>query len=143
MAQAGALGIDVEYHRPRDYHALAAHAFGPAEHAEVAADGADAFYRIWTLREAIAKATGEGLALAANGRDLLRRDPRVPGYCTDHAGKRWHLASVRIAPDVSLAVAHEVPREHRWSLVWSDLGRSASLQRDGNAEADLAIAHPR
>jgi phosphopantetheinyl transferase len=70
VALRGSIGVDVERHRPRDFAALADHAFGPAERREVADGGSQAFYRIWTLREAIAKATGDGLALVLNRADL-------------------------------------------------------------------------
>ena len=34
-------------------------------------EGITEFYRIWTLREAIAKATGEGLVMAMDGVDRV------------------------------------------------------------------------
>ena len=122
LADIGALGIDIERHRPRDFAALAAQAFGPAEQAAVAASGAEAFYRIWTLREAVAKATGEGLALAANGRDLVQGGACEPYRRIAHAGRAWHLAHVPIAPDCSLAVAHADAPDAVWALRWSELG---------------------
>lgn len=122
MAEDGALGIDVERHRPRDFTALAAQALGVGEQAQVAAGGADAFYRIWTLREAIAKATGEGLALAGNGRDLLAAGTPGAPPRTGHAGRVWHLEHRRIAPDCSLAVAHADTAEDPWILRWLTLG---------------------
>lgn len=124
VAQDGDLGIDIERHRPRDFAALAAQAFGVREQAEVAAGGPDAFYRIWTLREAVAKATGEGLALAANGRDLVACGAPGSWHCTDHGGRTWHLAYVRVAPDCSLAVAHADTAEQPWTLRWSEPGPS-------------------
>ncbi len=58
-----AVGIDVEHCRPdRDVEALAAFAFADDEIDAVCAGGANAFYRIWTMREAIAKAAGVDLA---------------------------------------------------------------------------------
>jgi 4'-phosphopantetheinyl transferase len=125
MAQAGALGVDIEQHRTRDFTALAAQAFGPAEQADVAVSGADAFYRIWTSREAIAKATGDGLALAANGHDLVAGGASEPYRRMEHGGHVWHLAHVRIEPDCSLAVAHAGTPEGTWALRWSDLGAPA------------------
>ena len=70
VAQSGAIGIDVERHLPRRFTALADAAFGPLERLEVAAGGLHEFYRIWTLREALAKATGDGLALVLNRIDV-------------------------------------------------------------------------
>lgn len=66
-----ALGVDIERHKLRDYNAIAAFAFGPAEHAQVAADGAEAFYRIWTAREARAKAIGSGFRAVLDGGDRV------------------------------------------------------------------------
>lgn len=65
--------------------ALAAKAFGPVERQLVAEGGAAAFYKLWTLREAMGKATGQGLALAADGADHVGNGPdegvwQVPGW---------------------------------------------------------------
>jgi len=58
----GPVGIDVEHRDPaRDLNRLALAAFGPAECQAVASQGVSAFYRVWTLREAISKATGDGM----------------------------------------------------------------------------------
>lgn len=127
MATAGTLGIDIERHRPRDFVALAAQAFGPTEQAEVAMHGADAFYRIWTLREAMAKATGEGLVLAANGCDLVAGCTAQPYRRTEHGGRVWHFANERIEPACSLAVAHADPAEKAWALHWADLGTTPGV----------------
>lgn len=65
------LGIDLECHKPRDFHAIAAQWFGPHERAAVARTGIAAFYRIWTAREARAKALGTGLAEALRAGDTV------------------------------------------------------------------------
>jgi phosphopantetheinyl transferase len=123
MAESGFLGLDIEQYRSRDFVALAAQAFGPTEQLEVANGGADAFYRIWTLREALAKATGDGLALAANGRDLVAES--ASGRIK-HAGRIWHVAHARIAQSCSLAVAHSGAPEEPWTaLRWTTLGAPA------------------
>jgi 4'-phosphopantetheinyl transferase len=95
------IGIDVEYHRPRDFAALADQAFGPAEQQEVAAEGQGAFYRIWTLREAMAKATGDGLALVLNRHDLAN------GITGDQPIEkdRWTLHHLQPEPGYSLGLA--------------------------------------
>jgi 4'-phosphopantetheinyl transferase len=105
VARAEAVGIDVERHRARDAAALAAQAFGPAERAEVAAGGLGAFYRIWTLREAMAKATGDGLALAANRFDLAEDVASGGVVLRDRAMRRWQLFHTQPDPDNGLAVA--------------------------------------
>jgi phosphopantetheinyl transferase len=127
IAHGGMLGVDIEKHRNRNFAALAAQAFGPAEQADVAVSGVDAFYRIWTLREAIAKATGEGLALAANGCDLVAGGASDTYRRSEHGGHVWHLAHARTEPDCSLAVAHAGAPEGTWALRWSDLGLQRSL----------------
>ncbi len=99
--EGGRLGVDVEPWRPRNLTALAAAAFGPGERMAVATGGAAAFYRLWSLREAMGKATGQGLALAADGRDHVMGGPdlgwwRQPG---------WFLGHFRPQADYSLASA--------------------------------------
>jgi len=59
------LGLDVEQQRPRrNLQKLMAHVLSPLEQAWVARqnDELSAFYRLWTLREAVLKASGRGLA---------------------------------------------------------------------------------
>ena len=65
------LGIDIERHGLRNFAEIAGNWFGPAEIAEVAASGAEAFYRTWTAREALAKARGTGLAGALAAGDIV------------------------------------------------------------------------
>lgn len=59
-----AVGCDIEQCRALEYHKIAARAFSPEESSlvEQAADPAEMFFRIWTLRESYLKATGEGIA---------------------------------------------------------------------------------
>ena len=101
VAQGGEIGIDVERHRPRDFAALADQAFGPVEQQEVAAAGQEAFYRIWTVREAMAKATGDGLALVLNRYDL------ADGVASDRPNERegWTLLHLLPEPGFSLGLA--------------------------------------
>ena len=101
------LGIDLECHKPRDFHAIAAQWFGPHERAAVARTGMAAFYRIWTAREARAKALGTGLAGA------LRAGNTVGARSGDGwiSGGFWFFHD-RPVPGYSLTIATqgEAPR---------------------------------
>lgn len=59
-------GIDIERQRPLRHERVAARYFAPAEQAWLArlsgSEAARDFFRLWTLKEAAAKALGEGLA---------------------------------------------------------------------------------
>jgi hypothetical protein len=102
----GDIGIDIETMRSdRDLAAIASRAFGPLECAEVAAEGCPRFYAIWTLREAIAKAVGIGLAMAADGKD------RVAGGMQDGFrqisidDEPWQIMQRAVGTQLSLALA--------------------------------------
>jgi 4'-phosphopantetheinyl transferase len=71
LAPSGLLGVDVERIRPRkQWEGLARFALHPAELRRLAdlpeAARWQGFYRLWTLKEALAKALGVGLALPFN-----------------------------------------------------------------------------
>lgn len=115
----GSLGIDMERHRgDRPLDALAAYAFGPGERREAGASVA-AFYRIWTLREAMAKSTGEGLARASDGVDRVCGMPEAGAWRFDEAGRPWRLARYERIEGYSLAIAIE-DDPGAGSLPWSD-----------------------
>ena len=66
LAPSGRVGVDVEERVPRsDLNRLIEAVFGPDERADLAAlsggDRVRLFYRLWTLKEAVAKALGTGL----------------------------------------------------------------------------------
>ena len=106
VARCGQIGIDIEIYRPgRNIMGIAGLAFGNAERQDVEREGEAAFYRIWTSREALAKARGRGLAEAADGID------RVAGSSADCVelrrigGEAWWLAHGTPMEGFSLAVA--------------------------------------
>ena len=103
LATTSALGVDAETYRPRAFDAIAAWSFGPQECNAVRAGQAAAFYRIWTLREAMGKATGEGLALATDRRDRTG-GPDEGTWQKQIDGQNWLLAHYR-KNGISLAVA--------------------------------------
>mgnify|MGYP000949145863 CR=1 FL=1 len=55
------LGVDIQQKRPVDHQALARRWFTPAEAAYVAQGGREAFYAVWSAREAYLKLLGCGL----------------------------------------------------------------------------------
>jgi phosphopantetheinyl transferase len=103
LGVGSAIGIDIEHHKPdRDFAALANTAFGPQERRHVAGEGARAFYRIWTLREAMAKARGVGLSFVIDGCDHVT--PGAPGAA------HWDLHHSEPMPGLSVAVVVESRR---------------------------------
>lgn len=106
VARCGQIGIDIEVYRPgRNIMGIASLAFGKAERQAVEREGEAAFYRIWTSREALAKARGRGLAEAADGID------RVEGSSADCVelrrigGEAWWLAHGTPVEGLSMALA--------------------------------------
>jgi 4'-phosphopantetheinyl transferase len=124
VSQAGPVGIDIEAHRPRNYAAIARYGFGPEERAMIARQGPAAFYRVWTLREAMGKATGEGLALATDGRDRVPARPDEGCWISQESPTQaWRLAHHFIGERYSLGIAlpgHESPWQSD-SIEWVDL----------------------
>jgi 4'-phosphopantetheinyl transferase len=105
-SDAGAIGIDIEVHRPRqNFNGIAAAAFGPDEQWLVAADGAAGFYRIWTLKEAMAKASGEGIAKVADHTDRVANGPKEGVWRVSIGATPWLLAHTTPVSGLSLAVA--------------------------------------
>ena len=99
-----AVGIDVEVHRPRRNFDRIAAAFGLRQ-CLVAADGAAGFYRIWTLKEAMAKASGVGLAEVADRTDRAAGGPKEGAWRANVGTTPWWLAHATPVPSVSLALA--------------------------------------
>lgn len=124
LTRIGPLGIDVERQRPRAFDAIAGWGFGEKERSAVSARQAAAFYRIWTLREAIGKATGEGLALVTDGRDRTE-GPDEGIWQTWIENRNWLLVHYRIDDTVSLAAAtllgNSEPVDVASAIRWIDL----------------------
>jgi 4'-phosphopantetheinyl transferase len=112
------VGVDVERLRPLpDLRGVAAHSFSPAENTCLAAVPAggelEAFYQCWTRKEAIIKATGEGLnrpldsfdvTLGAGRAAAMLRLEGEPG-----APRRWTLLELRPATGFVGAIAAREP----------------------------------
>jgi phosphopantetheinyl transferase len=111
VAEGGAVGVDVEYtRRPRDWPAIARHAFHPQNASELAIlpgqDQPDRFYTLWTLHEAAYKAFGNWKTRA---RPACREEwPRV---------ERVAFATAHL-PDYCMAIALAGFVEAPFSLRW-------------------------
>lgn len=117
ICRIGRVGIDIEAHNStRNLAGITETYFGPRESALVASGGVRAFYRIWTLREAMGKATGEGLLTDSKDR-VVDASPHEGAWVSDD--RQWLLAHVEPRPGFSLALAI-LPRDGidlaRWSL---------------------------
>ena len=118
VCHVGPVGIDIEAHNStRNWMGIAEAYFGPRERALVGSQGLSAFYRIWSLREAIGKATGEGL--------LADQKDRVGDAALPHQGAwisedgSWLLAHLEPLQGLSLALAIQPRRDldlRAWSL---------------------------
>lgn len=111
--RAGAIGVDVEYHRPgRRFDALAVRHFACAERQHLAAQDTTAraacFYDIWTLKEAYIKARGAGLSMPLD-EFAFSFTPGAIGFTAepglDPAPGRWRFWCARIGGDASLSLA--------------------------------------
>ena len=101
----GSLGIDVEHHRRgRSFDAIASFAFGPRE-GQSARRSPTAFYRIWCLREAMSKASGNGLTEVTDKIDRVSAGPTIGAWEATIGARRWLLAHINPAKDYSLAIA--------------------------------------
>lgn len=109
-SMGGPVGIDIEVRRAgRAIVDIARFAFGPREIDRVAQEGEAGFYRIWTLREALAKATGAGLALAADRCDRFDAGPETGDWTNEIDGAPWQFHHQAIDAGSSLfhlATAH-------------------------------------
>ena len=116
----GAVGVDIEYLKPRDFAALAQWCCSPQERQWLSAFGwqAEAYYRLWCLKEAMIKAAGlsfpadlpqAGLRWQANG-----------GIGLYAAGQAWQGVSARCGDWVLAAVWQA---EKNLQPQWNCLGR--------------------
>jgi 4'-phosphopantetheinyl transferase len=115
IASAGLVGVDVERIRPRkEWDELASVVLHPAERERLEALEGEprwqGFYRIWTLKEAMAKALGVGLALPFN-RIAFSADNRIDPASREQEFTRgnWHFYTLGLGPDYAAAAAW---REH-------------------------------
>jgi 4'-phosphopantetheinyl transferase len=108
-----ALGIDAEAWRTPAPIDLAARYFAPAE-ARLVTDKTEpgeqisTFYRLWTLKEAYLKGTGQGLAAPLDS-FAFRLDPLAVSVGGQDPMADWRFAEFRPSPAHSLALAVQSP----------------------------------
>lgn len=101
----GPIGVDIEIHRPdRNLQGIAELGFSARE-VQRCQGSVQEFYRIWCLREAIAKATGMGLAQATNRQDYADAGPFVGSWQAAVANQTWDLTHALAAESLSVACA--------------------------------------
>jgi 4'-phosphopantetheinyl transferase len=118
VTRSGEVGVDVETVRSRDLLNLARRYFAPGEVAELESLPAElhpqAFFRLWTLKEAYIKACGQGLAMDLAGfafPNVLSNEITIEFYKgIKDEPKQWCF--FRHEPDpshkIAVAVKHEM-----------------------------------
>ena len=116
IARSGALGVDVERVRARsDWEGIAAYALHPRERSRINrlpdAQRWDHFFKIWTLKEAMGKALGVGLALPFNQIEVssdgeIADAPRDCGL----RAEGWRLAVLNLGVGLAGAAAWRADR---------------------------------
>ena len=110
-------GVDIERIRTRrDLAGLARWSFSPAEQEEVAAapEPMDAFYRVWSRKEAVIKADGRGIAIGLDRFDVNAGEPaalldaRWEGAAPGEAA-HWSLHSLEAPSGYAAALAVRSP----------------------------------
>lgn len=101
LAEAGPVGIDVEAKTRRDVGRLAGNVLSPRE---VLRDPDD-FYVYWCRKEAVVKATGDGLRVPFV--DVIVSDARDPARLVSYQGESIDcaVADLAIRPDYASAIA--------------------------------------
>jgi len=119
------VGVDVELPRPRRSDAIARRFYTPGEIERLFAQSdperrADAFFRLWTCKEAFLKATGEGLSRSTRSYEIAFSPPRLL-WATGipDASRRYSVHPVDVGDPYRAAVVVEAPgvtpRTYRWS----------------------------
>ena len=106
ITDLGEIGVDLEYRAPRpSISEIAAYAFGPQEQRVVESFGLSAFYRIWTLRDALAKGCGLGFPMLIDGRDYCAHAPEAGTWQSEIDGRRWLFSTGDLPGDYVFSIA--------------------------------------
>ena len=119
------VGVDVELPRPRRSDAIARRFYAPGEIERLFAQTdpaarADAFFRLWTCKEAFLKVTGEGLSRSTRSYEIALDPPRVLwARGIPDAARRYSVHPLELGDPYRGAAIAEAPRIsircHRWS----------------------------
>ncbi len=119
------IGADIEHCAAiDDLESVARRFFCPAERRTILAlSGAQrvqAFYRCWTRKEAILKASGKGLRVALNSFEVSLQDrprPRLISVADDEAeAVRWSLHHYASDAYIAAVAYRDAPRNLRWFI---------------------------
>jgi phosphopantetheinyl transferase len=106
ITDLGGIGVDLEFRTPRrSISEIAAFAFGPQEQTVVESAGPSAFYRIWTLREALAKACGIGFPMVTDGRDYFAQSPKTGTWQSEIDRRHWLFSTGDLVGDYTFSIA--------------------------------------
>lgn len=114
VCRDGPLGVDIERVRGIDWwRGVAKRVFATDEQRGIEAANAAArmntFFRCWTRKEAIVKATGDGFAMDTRQFRVSLDDPLRVWDATDTERDDWHLAHLEPAPTYVGAIAFNGP----------------------------------
>ncbi len=107
-----AIGVDIEYHRTREFIDLAEHVFSEKEYQSVAATKSiDVFFHIWAQKEAFIKAIGQGLSYPLKDFSVAANPPAGLLEALHENKSHWHLHSFKPFSDAHAAIATLNPVE--------------------------------
>jgi 4'-phosphopantetheinyl transferase len=117
------VGVDVELPRVRRSDAIARRFYAPAEIERLFAETdpaarADAFFRLWTCKEAFLKVTGEGLSRSTRSYEIALRPPRLVWATGIPVAGRYSVHPLDVGEPYRGALVAEMPRaalrQYRW-----------------------------
>ena len=122
------LGVDLEHmRRDVNFGSLVRRFFAPAERGAFFSldqdQWADAFFAVWTRKEAVLKAEGVGLSMGLDRFELPVK-PGIPGQeirvdSRDGPGKQWSVYDLAVAPGFRGALAVDRPVRQIRRQTWS------------------------
>ncbi len=119
------IGVDIEYHRTRDYMELAEHVFSDTECMALKSitdtkEQMNAFFHIWAQKEAFIKAIGQGLSYPLKDFSVSARFPAALIDAVHENKSHWHFYSFKPFSDAHAAVAtlHPVEKIETFAFIF-------------------------